>query len=160
MRPRPIQVSSQRVRPGLPSILGILGLAAVCGLGGCDSGDTPSPDSARGPRWEALSDEGRYRVVLEPESGAPRTGPLHAWVVSVSLPDGSPVEPTRLTVGGGMPQHGHGFATAPRVTRPLGDGRYLVEGVKFHMPGEWTFQIGIVGPAGGDSVSLVVPVAP
>jgi hypothetical protein len=34
-----------------------------------------------------------------------------------------------------MPQHGHGLPTQPQVTRELGDGRYLLEGMKFSMPG-------------------------
>lgn len=121
---------------------------------------SPSAQAAQPAVWEALSEEGLYRVSLRPREGRPRTGPLHAWVVHVERADGEPVEPTRLTVGGGMPQHGHGFVTVPRVTRSLGDGDYLIEGVRFHMPGEWTFQIGVVAPAGTDSAAIVVPVAP
>ena len=42
-----------------------------------------------------------------------------------------------ITVDGGMPQHGHGFPTRPRVTRDLDDGTYLLEGMKFSMTGWW-----------------------
>jgi len=38
-----------------------------------------------------------------------------------------------------MPMHDHGFPTAPRVTKELGNGTYLLEGVKFNMPGWWQF---------------------
>ena len=39
-----------------------------------------------------------------------------------------------------MPEHGHGFPTVPEVTEYLGDGKYLVEGLKFSMPGWWVGQ--------------------
>ncbi len=36
-----------------------------------------------------------------------------------------------------------GLPTEPKVTQNLGGGDYLVEGMKFHMQGQWvvTFQI-------------------
>ena len=48
--------------------------------------------------------------------------------------------------------------TAPRVTASVGNGDYRIDGVKFNMPGEWIFRFGIVGPAGGDSVTFHVDV--
>jgi hypothetical protein len=63
---------------------------------------------------------------------------------------GEPFAATRLAFDAGMPQHGHGLSTAPRVTRALGNGRYRVEGVKFHMGGDWTLRVEVVGPSGAD----------
>ena len=34
-----------------------------------------------------------------------------------------------------MPEHNHGFPTAPRVTENLGEGDYLLEGMRFNMGG-------------------------
>ena len=107
-----------------------------------------------------VSREGLYRVRLAPERGEARLGRMHAWTVAVETPDGQPVRPTRLVFGGGMPQHQHGFMSAPRVTRSLGDGRFLVEGVKFHMSGRWRLEVELVGPAGPDVAILFVDVAP
>ena len=59
-----------------------------------------------------------------------------------------------------MPQHRHGFVTEPRVTRPLAPGVYLVEGVKFHMGGNWVMRVDLVGDSGADVVEFDVHVAP
>ncbi|MGH0036377.1 MAG: FixH family protein [Myxococcota bacterium] len=138
-------------------------VAFVACDGGREGASPASPgasDPASGPGWEAASNDGLYRVRFAPRGGPARLGVLHDWVVHVEAADGSRFEATRITVDGGMPQHGHGLVTVPRVTRSLGDGDYLVEGMKFHMPGEWTFQIGVVGPAGGDSATLLVQIDP
>jgi hypothetical protein len=68
---------------------------------------------------------------------------MHSWELKVETPQGLPVTGAEITVGGGMPQHGHGLPTEPAVTQELGDGRYLVGGMKFSMPGWWevNFQI-------------------
>jgi hypothetical protein len=53
------------------------------------------------------------------------------------------VADAQINVNGGMPAHDHGLATSPRVTRYLGEGQYLLEGVRFHMPGEWLMKLDI-----------------
>lgn len=45
-----------------------------------------------------------------------------------------------------MPDHGHGLPTAPRVTRHLGGGRYLVEGMRFNMSGWWRLKFTVTVP--------------
>ena len=54
-----------------------------------------------------------------------------------------------ITVDGDMPQHGHGLPTRPQVTKHLGNGDYLVEGMKFQMGGWWVvdFTIDAARPA-------------
>jgi len=44
--------------------------------------------------------------------------------------------PKTLKVGAQMPEHGHGMNYLPEV-KPLGPGRWRVEGLMFHMPGRW-----------------------
>jgi hypothetical protein len=75
----------------------------------------------------------------------------HAWTVTIADGEGRPVRDASLAVLGGMPEHDHGFPTTPQV-RPLGDGRYLVEGIKFHMPGDWVVILRIQAGANSDSV--------
>jgi hypothetical protein len=73
---------------------------------------------------------------------------LHTWTVRVTTPDGQPVEGATIGVDGDMPQHGHGLPTRPQVTRYLGDGRYLVEGMKFQMGGWWVADFTITDASG------------
>ncbi|HEX2484266.1 MAG TPA: auxin-binding protein [Myxococcota bacterium] len=103
-----------------------------------------------GARVERVGEVGLYRIAIAPENGAIPLNAIHSWVVEVATAAGEPFVPTRLALDGGMPQHGHGLPTAPRVTRSLGTGRFLVEGVKFHMGGDWTLRVEVVGPPGAD----------
>ena len=56
-------------------------------------------------------------------------------------------------VSGGMPAHDHGLPSRPRVTRALGDGAYLLEGLKFHMNGRWEVRLDI--EVGGNTDAVV-----
>ena len=57
-----------------------------------------------------------------------------------------------ILVDGGMPQHGHGLPTKPRVTRQMGNGDHLVEGMKFNMGGWWVVEFPIRASAGTDTL--------
>lgn len=81
---------------------------------------------------------------------------VHSWVVHVETPAGEPVRASRVEFTGSMPEHGHGFPTRPRVTGYIGDGDFLVEGVKFNMAGLWQLLVGIEGDPGGDEVAFAV----
>ncbi len=102
---------------------------------------------------------GRYRVTLEPPSQGLRINQMHAWKVRLATADGAAVSGAVFQVGGGMPQHGHGFPTQPRVTRELEPGTYLLEGVKFSMTGWWEFKIAIEAAPGADNVTFNTIVA-
>ena len=62
---------------------------------------------------------------------------MHQWTLHVERADGTPVDDATITVDGDMPQHGHGMPTQPQVTENLGNGDYLVDGLKFQMGGWW-----------------------
>ena len=106
------------------------------------------------------SEGGLYLAGLRSQDGEVPIGRMHSWVFHVETVEGTFFQPVRLAVSGGMPQHGHGFVTEPRVTRVLGNGDFLVEGVKFHMAGDWTFRFEVVGPAGPDVAIFHVQVDP
>jgi len=93
---------------------------------------------------------GLYRVTIAPELEPIERGPLLAFIVTVATPDGQPVSDATITIGGGMPQHGHGLPTRPQVAGHLGEGRYRIEGLRFNMPGWWVLEIGIDAGAGSD----------
>ena len=56
---------------------------------------------------------------------------------------GAPAEDVLLEVEAVMPGHGHGMNTHPRAS-PLGAGRFLVSGLRFHMPGRWELHFDVV----------------
>ena len=81
---------------------------------------------------------------------------LHSWVVRVEDVSGEGVTGAEITVDGGMPEHDHGLATRPRVTAELGDGNYRLDGLRFHMAGDWELTLTIV--ANGKTDAAVVNV--
>jgi hypothetical protein len=103
---------------------------------------------------EKSSAAGLYRVALVPPAEAPAINQMHSWKVRVASPSGAPVRSARLGVDGGMPQHGHGFPTKPKVTREVEDGVYLLEGMKFSMTGWWEVKLNIQGTLGQDKVTF------
>ena len=46
--------------------------------------------------------------------------------------------PESVRVDAWMPEHRHGMNYRAKVS-PQGDGRFLAEGLMFHMPGRWQF---------------------
>jgi hypothetical protein len=103
-----------------------------------------------GPRSSA---HGRYVARLE--SARPlRPRQMQTVRVTVRDADGRAIDEAQISVDGGMPQHGHGLPTRPRVTRNLGDGIYEIEGVRFNMGGWWEFKLAIAGPRGADTVTF------
>jgi hypothetical protein len=81
---------------------------------------------------------------------------LHAWQVKVNAPDGTPVSQAAIAFDGGMPQHGHGFPTKPRVTRELSPGIYALEGMKFSMTGWWDMRLAIQAGDASDTAAFNV----
>lgn len=89
------------------------------------------------------STQGHFNVTLEPPPAGPVLDQIQTWQVRLTARDGSPVTQARLLFSGGMPQHGHGFPTRPRITRETQPGVYALEGVKFSMSGWWDMRLGI-----------------
>ena len=103
-----------------------------------------------GPR---TSPTGIYTATVEvSEPLKPRR--MQSLQLEVRDAEGRPVEAATITVDGGMPEHGHGLPTQPRVTQHLGDGIYTVEGVRFNMGGWWELKFGITTPMGTDTVTF------
>jgi hypothetical protein len=100
------------------------------------------------------TEQGRYVGTVEPGLSHLAVRTLHTWTVALRTPAGAPVEGAQVKIDGNMPQHGHGLPTKPKVTKSLGDGRYLVEGMKFNMRGWWTLTVEVNGAAGADKVTF------
>src|SRR5690606_22703202 len=98
------------------------------------------------------SEAGLYRGTIHPQADPVPQGRLHTWTLHLETADGTPVDSAVVAVDGGMPQHGHGLPTRPRVTRALGGGDHLVEGMKFNMGGWWVVTFQVDAAAGADSL--------
>jgi hypothetical protein len=95
---------------------------------------------------------GLYTVSYEPSKTPIPVNEIHEWTLTLTDAEGRPLEHAHVSVDGDMPQHGHGLPTRPVVTQYLGDGRYLVEGVKFQMGGWWVMDFVVESDAGTDQV--------
>jgi hypothetical protein len=99
------------------------------------------------------SEKGRYHISYQSGLEPIPINQLHSWRLHVETPDGQPVTDATIQVDGDMPQHGHGLPTRPQVTQNLGNGDYLVEGLKFHMHGWWIVEFDIT--SGGETDRVV-----
>ena len=118
-----------------------------------DAGSSPGMDTEPAPQNEAeqvaeapmpaeqvVSGVGNYVVRYEFNEHTLDDVPVNVpskLVVVILDADGNPVSDEHaLIVDAAMPHHRHGLVRYPGVT-PVGDARFLVDGVLFHMPGRW-----------------------
>ena len=81
---------------------------------------------------------------------------LHGWTLQLEDKNGEAVTAAFITVDGGMPEHDHGLPTQPRVTQELGDGAYRLDGLRFHMRGNWEVTLRIEANGMTDAVTIKV----
>ena len=79
---------------------------------------------------------------------------MHSWRLRLTDADGAPLANARFEVQGGMPDHDHGLPTRPEVTDEVEPGVYLLQGLRFHMPGRWLIEFGIGLGEDADRASL------
>ena len=113
-----------------------------------------SPPSGLNLSLDRPTDHNKYHVALHSLADPIAINKMHAWEIQLRAPSGEAVSGARISVDGGMPQHGHGFPTQPRITRELGDGRYLLEGMKFNMPGWWEIKLKVEAASGTDVITF------
>jgi len=105
-------------------------------------------------QWPLVAEGEQVRATLGPQSGSVEIGQFQDWILQLERQDGSLIDQAQIMVGGGMPDHGHGLPTQPVVTEFLGEGRYLIEGLKFNMAGRWIVAFGVVTPTERDRLTF------
>jgi hypothetical protein len=80
---------------------------------------------------------------------------LHHWTLHLESSAGEPLVGASIEVRGGMPAHDHGLPTLPQVSRGESAGVYWLEGMRFHMPGEW--EVMLVIKTGTVTDSILIP---
>src|SRR5258706_7658578 len=128
----------------MPRIAIAVALLAVVGCA------APPPAPEDGPGWRATSDSGRLSGRLAPESGDVALNQFQTWILELRETGGAAVIGAELAIAGGMPGHGHGLPTEPRLAEELGAGRYRIEGVKLNMVGAWVIEVFVRTSAGRD----------
>lgn len=147
----------------LPHLIAAVIVASFAGAGIAQTSSSHSSHQVGQTQsfpMEKLSDSGGYRVSLKPQVEPVPLRKIHSWIFHVEQRDGESFEPSKLVVDGGMPAHGHGFPTEPQITRHLGGGDFLVEGVKFNMAGHWLLEFEVTGPNGTDTASFDLHIGP
>lgn len=89
------------------------------------------------------SRDGHYTVTFESELEPIVINRMHRWLLEITDPRGNAVDGAKVSVDGGMPAHDHGLPTRPRVTGGKDEGRYVLEGLRFHMGGLWEIELTI-----------------
>lgn len=100
------------------------------------------------------SDNGQFQVSYTSKLEPIEINSLHTWIIHIKDKDGKDVPNAEVNVIGGMPEHNHGLPTQPQITKNLGDGCYLLEGIKFHMLGWWTVTVSIKNENISDAVTF------
>jgi len=79
----------------------------------------------------------------------------HFLVEMAVCPKDGQAAPEGVRVDGFMPEHNHGMNYAA-VVKPGKSGRYLAEGMLFHMPGKWDFIFEVRGGGKTDRMTQTV----
>ena len=112
------------------------------------------------PVWILLSLTLRQPVpaggvaTLSTEASGFGFGQFHDWVVE--LPPGFTV--ASVAFDANMPAHGHGLAVQPKLIR-TGEHTFRVEGVRFHMTGEWKLRVRFQDAGGLHTVEFPLEVS-
>lgn len=131
----------------------VLALSAGGSLGKAHRHATKPPAREFGP-GPRLSAQGLYIVTLQ---GAGTLQPRKMYTLQATVIDGATgqaIDDATIGIDGGMPQHGHGLPTRPRMTKVLGNGMYEISGLRFNMGGWWEVKLTITTPAGTDTVTF------
>jgi YtkA-like len=129
-------------------------LVLIASTGGAAAWMLMPPPSGLDLSRAKLTEQGVYEAAIAPKGDEPKVGRMHAWTLSLRTATGKPVPGAMIAIDGGMPQHGHGLPTAPKVTQDYGDGTYLIEGMKFNMSGWWTLDVHVAATAGTDTATF------
>ena len=146
-----------KIRSALVAALVVVAAVAATGCGhvmmmmhGKNVARPAATEFGPGPRVSASR---QFTATLQSDQPL-RPRKMQTLRVAITDAAGVPVDDATIQIDGGMPQHGHGLPTRPRVTRALGNGLYEIEGVRFNMGGWWEFKLAINAASGTDVVTF------
>lgn len=130
----------------------VLFIGSMAGQGAASAQEKPTADADYAKT--RVSKAGTFKAAYTSDPEAVPVNMLHSWKLKIETAYGKPVKDAEITIEGTMPEHGHGMLTRPKVTKNYGDGTYLVEGMKFNMPGWWVMTFSINAGGKIDSVTF------
>ena len=80
----------------------------------------------------------------------PPLNKMHSWRLTLNGRDGAPLQDVVVGISALMPEHVHGMNTSPVISESDDPGVYLIEGMKFHMPGWWRITLDLSKKGGRD----------
>ena len=106
---------------------------------------TSSTNIIRGDERPELTTktESGWTIYVDTSINPLRINTMHSWQIRVIDSESKPVTMASVSIEGGMPEHDHGLPTQPKVTSEISPGTYLLQGVRFHMPGRWEIKFTI-----------------
>lgn len=110
----------------------VAALGAVVALGAITAQAATCPLSPSDPTFMA---EGPVQAIWTTEPATPVVG--DPFVMRIAL---CPATAQLVKVDAEMPDHRHGMNYKPSFT-PMGDGRWRVEGMVWHMAGRWAVKV-------------------
>jgi hypothetical protein len=144
----------------LPPILAILILVAAAGCGqqehATEQSENASGSGAPISTWPATlqTDRGNFAVTVQPSDGAIERNKHFSMAISID-PGSADDAPLKVTADADMPAHRHGMNTRPEVTKE-DDLRYRVDGMLFHMAGEWVITVDVTQGTESEHASFPV----
>jgi YtkA-like len=135
---------SMRLQP-LPRLtLGFLALALICGAAHAGSVEPIV-------LW---TENHKFSVRLTGLERPERLNHLHGVDIFLSTPDGRPVEGATVAVTAHHRYALNPLPTSPQVLAGKQDGAYRLEGLRFHIAGEWHLVLAIDHERNHDRASL------
>ena len=106
---------------------------------------TSSTNIIRGDERPELTTqtESGWTIYVDTSINPLRINTMHSWQIRVIDSESKPVTMASVSIEGGMPEHAHGLPTRAKDTSEISPGTYLLQGVRFHMPGRWEIKFTI-----------------
>lgn len=107
-----------------------------------------------GGEW--VSERGGFTIYFESSLEPIVINKIHTWTLHIKTADAMPLSGAEISVVGGMPLHNHGLPTRPRVSEESRPGDYRLDGMRFHMSGDWEIAITIKADGKTETVIIVM----
>lgn len=139
----------------------LLGLFASClwFLAACSEIETipETPLASETSGWPSTrsTDQGNFDVSIQPEGGEIERNKHFSLDVTVTAKNGENGD-IQVVVDADMPAHQHGMNTKPEIFAS-GATKYRVEGMVFHMSGDWVITVDVT--RGGKTERASFPVS-